>query len=200
MSRRLREFFSPNAWDLTSFVHWAIVLLPTVATPVTGVIANETLMWIIVGTALAFAGTFSGLVSFRMYRFQNDPQHKLKFMRPAVTRIPGAVRIGFEIANDALFPVDIEICELRTTCAARTTPINRPFANRIVELAPSERTFYNDAAIDILNVTDAIMTSRLEVSIKYGHPNKRVFEITKDYDIFIPLNSKLPMEWVAHSP
>ena len=197
--RQLKRFFHPNVWDLTTIVQWAVVLLPTVATSVTGILSNESLFWIIVGTTLAFAGTFTGLVTFKIYRFQNDPRHKFKFMRPVVNRPLNAVRIGFEIANDAVFPINVEIVELRTSCSTRTTPVNRPLRNNIFDLAPGERTFYNDAVIDIQGVADVIMIGRLEVSIKYGHSGKRVFEISKDYDLYIPLNSNFPIDWTTHS-
>lgn len=199
MRNLFKRLFIPSLWDLPTFGQWAVVLSPTVATSVAGIVINESLMWIIVGTTLAFAGTFAGLVSLRIYRFQNDPQHKFRFVRPVVNRPLNTVRIGFEVANDALFPINVEIIELRTSCSARTTPVDRPMRNNIFDLAPGERTFYNDAAIDIQGVTDVLMIGRLEVFIKYGHPGKRVLEISKDYDLGIPLNSDFPIDWTTHT-
>ena len=200
MFKRLAGLFLPNLWDLPGIGQWALVFLPTVVTAISGAFGGVPIMWIIVGTTVAFAATFAGLVSFRVFKFQRDPQHKFRFVRPTVNRTPNGVIIGFEIGNEALFPIGVKIDELRTTCATRTTLPDRAMLNRQFELAPGDITFYNDAIIDIQNVTEQVMIGRLEASIKYGHPGKESFKIEKDLDIYIPLDPTRSINWTNHTP
>ena len=195
MRNLFKRLFIPSLWDLPTFGQWAVILSPTVATSVAGIVINESLMWLIVGTTLTFAGTFAGLVSFRIYRFQNDPRHKFKFMCPAVRRPTNSVQIGFDLCNDAIFPISVEIVELTTTCAMRTTPPDRNLRNREFVLAPGERTFYYDAAIDIQGVTDLAMESTLEVTMKYGHQGNPSIEMKKSFNVHIPFDANLGINW-----
>lgn len=157
-------------------------------------------MWIIVGTTLTLAGAFVGLVSYRVFMFQINPEYKFKFERPVVSREVDTLRIGFAIRNDALFPISVEIDELRTLCSTRTTQPNRVLLGTRMVLAPGQNTFYHDATISIGDVQDTVMVGRLEVSISYGHPEKLSCNMKHDLDLFIPLNPSLDCTWANHIP
>jgi hypothetical protein len=64
----------------TEFVRSA--LLPTVVTVLTGgagMISGQPLMWVIMASALAFAGTTLGLLGGSLYLERKNPQNKLKY-------------------------------------------------------------------------------------------------------------------------
>ena len=140
-----------------------------------GIYDQLPLMWVVVGSALVFASTGVGVVGYRMYIFQRNPEYKLMFVEPSVSRDGYSLNIGFKIMNDALFPIEVRIRELRTSCSKRIPNISEPLDDARFVLAPGEIKSAYDALIDIEEVVDIVMIGRMEVRLVYGHPNSLRF-------------------------
>ena len=193
MRKWIAVFFTPSAWDIINWLQVAFPLLAAGGTALIGGIYDQLpLMWVVVGSALVFASTGVGVVAYRMYIFQRNPEHKLIFVEPLVSRDEYSLNIGFLIRNDAVFPIEVRISELRTSCSGKIPNISELLDDAKFVLAPGEMKFAHDAPIDI---ADIAMIGRMEVLLAYGHPNSLRFEISKDYNIFIPLDRSMPFQW-----
>ena len=199
MRKWVAVLFTPSAWDIINWLQVAFPLLAGGGTALIGGIYDQLpLMWVVVGAALVFASTGVGVVGYRIYIFQRNPEHKLIFVKPCVSRGEYSLSIGFEIKNDALFPIEVRIRELRTSCSERIPNISDPLDDAQFVLAPGKMKFAHDALIDIEKVVDIVMIGRMEVRLVYGHPNSLRFEISKDYKMFIPLDPSMSFQWNDH--
>ena len=110
--RWLGPLFAPSVWDMLG---WSLATAPTAVVGGAGMIGVDdahALMWAVTATTVTLASTIMGILVYRLLRFQRDPEHKLQFIRPLVVRDGNLVAIGFEVKNDAVFPIEIEISEL----------------------------------------------------------------------------------------
>ena len=152
------------------------------------------LMWVVTGGALTFASIATGLVGYRNYIFQRDPEHKLKFLAPLVSRENEHVNLGFDVRNDAVFPIEICMSELRTSCSQRISSQKSPWVNVKFQVAPGETRFYHDTRIDISGIHSPVMNGRIEFSLLYGHPGQLRSKMRKDITLFIPIDRTLPFQ------
>ena len=201
MRQRFANLLKPNAWDLVSLWYWLKTTFPVFAgggAAAMGIYDQLPTMWIIVGTAVTFASTAIGLLGYRLYIAQRNPEHKLIFVRPLVSRDLGFVRIGIEVRNDAVFPIDIRVQDFRTSCANRITQIPQTIDQ--FQAAPGETRFLYDPVIDIDGITDLIMIGRIQLTLDYGHPKRMRFSMSRDLNLFIPIDASLPFQHADHLP
>ena len=188
MRKLAARLLTPSAWDIISWLQVAFPFLASGGTAMIGGLHDQLqLMWVVVGAALVFASTAVGMVGYRSYMFQRDPGHKLKFITPCVMRDIGDVRIGFEVRNDAVFPIEVNIGLMRAWCSDRINPQSSQIGPTF-QIAPGETKFYHHPPIDISDITSEFMLGRMELSLSYGHPGRLKCGIKKDLDIFIPLD------------
>ena len=194
MRRWISILFTPNAWDIVNLLQAAFPILAGGGTAMLGLYDGLPLMWVVVGAALTFAGIANGMVGYRNYIFQRDPEHKLKFLAPLVSRDNDFVNLGFDVRNDAVFPIEICMSELTTSCSQRISPQKSPWVNVKLQVAPGETRFYHDAGIDISDIRSPVMNGRIELSLLYGHPGRLSCKIRKDLNLFIPMDRTLPFQ------
>ena len=192
--RRVRSIFTPSAWDILAWIK-TVPAAAAFVTAVSGYLQSLQWMYILVGASLVFMSVGLGLVGYRLFVQLMDPEHKLKFCRPKVSRGEDAVVVAAELRNDATFPIDVRIEELRTTVAGRTTRANRTMTNREFTLSPGDMTDYSDAVIDIGGITSDILESTFEISITYGRQNGRKYKIIKNLSLTIPLDRAGNISW-----
>ena len=156
-----------------------------------GVDDAHALMWAVTATTVTLASTIMGILVYRLLRFQRDPEHKLQFIRPLVARDGNIVAIGFEVKNDAVFPIEIEISELYTSCAQRVGQAESIWLNRKVLVVPGQFRFTYGEKIDISGITDPRMKGQLRFLLSYGHPKRRRCKMSKDLDLILPQDSML---------
>ena len=157
-----------------------------------GVDDANALMWAVTATTVTLASTIMGILVYRLLRFQRDPEHKLQFIRPLVVRDGSIVAIGFEVKNDAVFPIEIEISELYTSCAQMVGQAENRWLNRKVLVVPGEFRFSYGDKIDISGVTDPRMKGQLRFLLSYGHPKRQRCKMSKDLDLILPQDPMLP--------
>ena len=194
MRKFLLALFTPSAWDIGAWLSASYPFLASVGAVVAGYFQDIPIMWIIVGAVLTFAGTTFGIYSLYLYNFQRDPEHKLKFLNPIVTRDGSLVSIGFVLRNDALFPIEFEVCEIRTSCAQRIPQEMGQWVKRKILVDPGETRFFWDNGIDIANVTDTLMLGQMRVFLCYGRQGKMRHQISRDLNLYIPLDPGLPFQ------
>lgn len=156
------------------------------------------LMWILVGAAVTFASTAVGLAGYRNYIFQKNPEHKLAFARPLVSRGGNLINIGFEIRNDAVFPIEVRIEALSTSCSHRITELNGIIKGAQFVLSPGETKFCHAAGINIEGIAEPLLLGRIEVSLAYGHPKSLRCSMSKNLNLFIPHDAGMPFQWNDH--
>ena len=201
MRKWITLLFTPSAWDIIS---WLQVAFPFLAGGGTGMIGGLhdqlPLMWVVVGTALVFASTTLGMAGYRGQMFQRDPRHKLKFVTPCVMRgIEDDIRIGFEVRNDAVFLIEVNIGHMRTSCSGRINQQSTQTGPKF-QIAPGETKYYHHPPILIAGIGDEVMLGRIELSLSYGHPGRLKCDIQKDLDIFIPRDSTRLFQSADHPP
>ena len=187
MRKWAARLLTPSAWEIISWLQVAFPFLASGGTAMIGLHDQLQLMWVVVGAALVFASTAVGMVGYRAYMFQRDPGHKLKFITPCVMRGMGDVRIGFEVRNDAVFPIEVNIGHMRASCSDRINTLSSQTGQKF-QIAPGETKYYHHPPIDISDITSEVMLGRMELFLSYGHPGRLKFGIEKDLDIFIPLD------------
>ena len=190
----------PTVWDLGAVWSWTAAAIPTAVAGVAGMIGvydSLSLMWAVAGTTFTAASTIVIVVGYKILRFQGNPEHKLKFVGPHVSNDKLTIRLGFEIRNDALFPIEINLSDLRTSCASTINPNNKKNFRKF-EIAPGETIVQHEAAIDITRNADTVMHGRMDMSINYGHPGKIRYVIIKDIDFLIPRDPLLPFRSMNH--
>ncbi len=164
MRKWLTLFFTPNAWDIVSWLPAAFPFLAGGGTAMIGLHDQLPLMWVVVGAALVFASTTGGMVGYLAYMFQRDPGHKLKFITPCVMRGMGNVRVGFEVRNDAVFPIEVNIGHMGTSCSDRINQLSSETGPKF-QIAPGETKYYHHPPIDISDIKDKVMLGRMELSL-----------------------------------
>ena len=190
--RWLGPLFAPSVWDILG---WSLAAVPTAVVGGAGMIGVDdahTLMWAVTATTVTLASTIMGILVYRLLRFRRDPEHKLQFIRPLVFRDGNTVDIGFEVKNDAVFPVEIEISELYTSCAQRVGQAESRWLNRKVLVVPGQFRFTYGEEIDISGVTDPRMKGQLRFLLSYGRPKRRRCKMSKDLDLILPQDPMLP--------
>ena len=191
MRKWITLLFTPSVWDILG---WLLAAVPTAVVGGAGMISvvdAHALMWAVTATTVTLASTIMGILVYRLLRFQRDPEHKLQFIRPLVAREGNIVAIGFEVKNDAVFPIDIEISEFYTSCAQRVGQAESRWLNRKVLVVPGEFRFVYGDNIDISGVTDPRMKGQLRFLLSYGRPKRRRCKMSKDLDLSLPLDSML---------
>ena len=190
--RWLGPLFAPSVWDILG---WSLAAVPTAVVGGAGMIGVDdahALMWAVTATTVTLASTIMGILVYRLLRFQRDPEHKLQFIRPLVVRDGNIVAIGFEVKNDAVFPIEIEIRELYTSCAQRVGQAEGRWLNRKVLVVPGQFRFTYGEKIDISGITDPRMKGQLRFLLSYGHPKRRRCKMSKDLDLILPQDTMLP--------
>ena len=102
--------------------------------------------------------------------------------------------IGFGLRNDAVFPIEFEVSEIQTSCAQRIPQGTVQWLKKKILVAPGETKFFQDNGIDITNVTDALMLGQIRVLLGYGRPRKMRHQISRDLNLYIPLDPGLPFQ------
>ena len=199
MRKWIRLLFTPSAWDIISWLQAAFPFLAGGGTGMIGLHDQLPLMWVVVGTILAFASTTVCMVGYRVHMFQRDPRHKLKFVTPCVVRGIEDIRIGFEVRNDAVFLIEVNIGHMRTSCSGRINQQSTQTGPKF-QIAPGETKYYHHPPILIADIVDEVMLGRIELSLSYGHPGRLKCDRQKDLDIFIPLDSTRLFQSADHPP
>jgi hypothetical protein len=183
------------------------LLLPmvtTVATGAAGVLGHIPLMWVIMATSLAFAGTAVGLLSASTYLERRNPAHKLQVMRtlfnfelvpisgpnrkqrryaskeggaPAVPAFRHFVKgqLGFEVWNRSSLPISLQVLAAETDLEGLKPPRGK-FPKKAVIIQPGTTMWVHDDPI-ILDMDCDDLDGMTDITVKYGLQGKERFEI-----------------------
>ncbi len=195
MRKLLFPLITPSAWDI-----WGWVSAPVVCSGVTvmaGYMQGIPWMFIWVGAILAGAGAVHFLFIASNHKFQRNPEHKLRFVGPLVGRegVDGSLlHIGFELHNSAVFPIEVEVGEMATSCENRIPAADVKWRKQTIKIEPGEIRFFRDGVIDVASVTEELMVGQMQFSLNYGHPGKRRYDMDRDLNLYIPLDRRHPFQ------
>ena len=201
VTRRLSKIF-----ELVNLWHFLQAYFPLSAAGVVAMIAafsnHLPLTYVIVAASVVFAATTGGLLWHHNRTFLRNPEYKLKVISPRVGRdtVEGRELIGFsfELANDALFPIQFRVEMFRTSCSGRSPFNSGQLEKQEFEMQPGEIKTLHDAVIDISGIDDSPMIGRMELSLVYGRSNRLGYRIDQNLDLFVPLDPALQFQWANH--
>ena len=143
------------------------------------------LAYIYLGALAAFAFVTSGLLRFSEWQSQRSPENKITFLKAEVSFVPDrkdpkimrAIKLGFIVVSKALFPIEIEVVELRTQFMDRVSNVPMP-KNVIRTVSMGGIYFVHDRSIDLtgINLNNLVAHGSIEFSLRYGVPKKRNYE------------------------
>jgi hypothetical protein len=186
------------------------LLVPTVtalATGTAGFFGHIPLMWVIMATALAFAGAAVGILSASSYLERKNPAHKLQILKtlfnydlvpiggpnrrqrrhaareggaPAIPAFRHFVKgqIGLEIWNRSSFPMSIIVMNAETEIEGLKPP-RTTYPKKPVIIQPGTTAWVHDEPIDLENSICDNLDGMMDITVKYGLPGRENFEITQ---------------------
>lgn len=157
------------------------------------------LMWILMATSLAFAGTVHGALRGAEYLERKNPLGKLRFIKShvAVDLSPGPspnrqqrragiqpqgvprvdrAQLGVQVQNRADFPLSV-ILERAESEIEGVTPPRTQYPKPAVQVPPGATINVADTRMDI-NLQAERLMGKYKITLKYGLPGKEHFELT----------------------
>lgn len=190
------------------------LLLPVIvgfATVISGYIAGVPVMWILMATALAFAGTIHGLLRGSEYIERKNPRGKLRFISSAVgldlvplaepsraqrragghqalpQRYIDRIQVGVEVTNEATFPISV-ILEYAESEVEDITPPRTQYPKPAIAVPPRVTMRLMDERMSMNNMPCHNLVGRYEIRLKYGLPGKERFEFNQAASLEIHLH------------
>ena len=165
-----------------------VIVAGTGLSMVLGFIDGLPLTYIFLGAVATFALVSHGLLRFNEWRFQINPEHKLDFLRPEVMQVAdrqthevNAIKLGFNLINKAIFPLEVEIEEIRTSFEGR---VNSSAPRRITDIKKvgmGDRLSVGHDAIDLsgIDLNNFAGEGQLEFRVNYGAIGKRYYTFSR---------------------
>ena len=136
----------------------------------------------VIGIALtAVATTLTGIVAVLKWLGERTPKHKLVFHEVLVkksratinNKLVPTIQLGFWLRNDAAFPIEFEIEEIRTELK-NLHPSIKTYEKKKFEVSPRNYYRFEDNHIDIENIElrNQILDGCICAHLKYGRSGK----------------------------
>lgn len=156
--------------------------------------------------SLVFWAVASGMNSFDLFINRRSPQSKLVFGNPLMNlnvdgqtqKIKG-LQFGFEIANNADFPIEYQVDLIESSIFGRINP-DPVHVNRGTVLEARSKSAHWDAHIPY---DDTMAGKRLEgslqVRLRYGRPGRLRYENSRAVQLiaYIGDQGKISFSWMA---
>ena len=162
-------------------------------------IASLTLLGVIV---TAIATGLAGYVSVRRWMFEMSPKGKLSFDKVLIKQEFSiaddkshlVINIGFQVRNEAMFPIEFEIEEMSTSSMGIYPP-SKGYLKKNFVVPVRGVGFFHDHEIDLSNtqVQNRVLQGIMKVRLKYGRLGKLTEElvISKQISINFHKNSNV---------
>lgn len=190
---------------------WPAVV--TVATMVSGYLGHVPVMWIIVGSALAFMGTVTGLLRGSEYIERKNPNGKIKFLTTSLgldlvplqepnraQRRGGAqavvhtaprqidrAQLGAILINDSAFAISV-IFESGESEIEGTMPPRSAYPKPPYIAGPGNIFTLNDTRMSMNNMSCQNLAGKYRFKLKYGLPGKERFELVLSHSVEIQMH------------
>ncbi len=138
-----------------------------IVTAIIGLRSGLPWFWIWLGALAAFAFISTGLLRFDEWLARRRVEGKLFLLQPgAVTVLNQGYALGVQFHNSAVFPIEVEIIELRTQLNNKV-PTKRVGSKKMV-VQPNVSGWFYDYPIDFEPPKPGSAEGTLEAKIKYG--------------------------------
>ena len=184
----LREGVREGLIEITR--SWLVPVLTPLIIGILGYSNGLPTMYIFLGVLAAFAFTTNGLLRFNEWRFQRSPRDKIDFVQPSVSNVVRkedlgrfrGIRIGFGLKSSALFPMEIEVTNIRTRVMDRVPPSPEKPLN-IVKVGMMGVASVRHSLIDLsgIDLKNQAKQGSMEFNIRYGRPGGRDYELKKRF-------------------
>lgn len=161
------------------------------------IIALLTLLGVIV---TAIATGFAGYVAVRRWMFEMSPKGKLSFhkvlLRQEVSTADNkplpVINIGFQVRNEAMFPIEFEIEKMSTSLMGRY-PSSKEYAKKNFVAPVGGIGFFQDHKIDLGNTQaqNRTLQGLMIVRLKYGRLGKLTEELVINKETSLSFDENL---------
>lgn len=193
-------------WALDKGLRAALPWVISGVTIVTSFLEHIPASTVILLIALVFWAVAAGINSFDQLVSRRTAQSKISFGNAlmnlnidAQTQKAKGAQFGFEITNNADFPVEYEVDEISSSIAGRINP-NPVHTNRGTVLEPRSASVHWDAQIPF---DDTMLGKQieglLEIKIRYGRPGRLTYSNSRAVQLiaFIGDQGKLSFNWMS---
>lgn len=132
------------------------------------------LMYIFVGAGVMFAATVTGLLRYTEWKELQRVEGKLYLVTPSIVLIQKqGYALGVQMQNNAVFPVEVEIEDLRTQIDSKL-PKGKRLAGKRIILQPNNVGWFYDNSVEIEIPKPGTIEGTLEAKLKYGRVGSRL--------------------------
>lgn len=145
-----------------------------VVTVVIGYISDLPWFWIWLGALASFALVSHGLLRCSEWWERRRVEGKLSLVSPTITLIQKkGYALGVKVQNSAVFPIEVELEELRTQINNKIPSGKRQIKTRF-SVPPGLFGWFIDNPIDVETAKPGIIEGTLEAKLIYGHVGSRL--------------------------
>lgn len=156
---------------------------------------NQPLSYIFLGAAFAFAVVATGLLRFDEWRFRKQAEHKLRFGSVLLQKELSAngtaavsVGLGFQLNSSAQSPLEWEVKSIETEINGNFPP-RKQFKSTKFETPAEGSGWFRDWNVQLPTaVTNSSVTGKMKFTVLYGHPGRRLYSISKEFEVIITFN------------
>ena len=139
----------------------------------------------------AIATSLTGYVAFQKWMFEISPEGKLSYGGALVkesihSRFVPAIQIGFRVKNQAMFPIEFDVQEIRTELM-NLHPSKKTLEKKNLTVPIGNVGLFYDNTIELRNIqtSNKRLSGFLYVRFKYGHPGNLIYELEFKNQIWI---------------
>lgn len=150
-----------------------------------GLLQGVPLMWVIMATALTFAGVGVGLNGFSQLRYRRSPADKVSITGPRVDVAPvdivnktgvRFISLGIMARNIAEMPLEVSIDQLDTRIENRIPDREFNPQSTLVDARTGVVGFKGSPiSLEDMNLGNRRLNGVVDARISYGYPEKRKF-------------------------
>ena len=147
--------------------------------------------YLFVGVTVAFAAVASGLLRFSEWRLRQAVNNKLNFESVRLGKKLDKdghikfLRLGFQLHNSAVFPIEFEIQSLQTEVDGKFPP-KKPYAMTGVTIPPGGHGWFDDISIDMPDPPkNKSVEGKIEFTVQYGRPGRLKCILNKKLQVFV---------------
>lgn len=161
------------------------------------------IMYVWVGTCLAFAAATTGVLRLEEWLARRRVEDKLVLAQCRFARHVGGggnFALGFAVNNRADFPIQFEIEDLRTQIDNRVPPpVSGPISPRRVTVSPGGVGWWDDQLIKISPPRPGVITGEIEFRIRYGRVGRPRYKLSGRHRVsvqFSDAGEPGPLAWI----
>ena len=139
-----------------------------IVTVVIGYISDLPWFWIWLGALAAFAFITTGLLRFDEWFVRMRVEGKLFLVSPGILLIRNqGYALGVQVQNNAVFPIEVELEDLRTQFESKIPKGKRQAGKRLI-VQPNNFGWFYDNPVEFETPKPGAIVGTLEAKLKYG--------------------------------